>query len=92
MFLCERHITEIFEDDWHETNFTACLIERTSNKRPYVDAIKINIPTTFIDKGIAFERANGRMHYEVLTIFADDVILQLNMKNKKFWAWVEPEE
>ncbi len=92
MFLCERHLCKIFEGDWCNKNFTACLVERTSNKRPYVDAIKVNVPNNFANKGIVFETPNGIMHSEVLTIYSDDVVLDHNMKNREFWAWLELEK
>jgi len=92
MFLCERHLRQIFEGDWCNQDFTACLVERTSNKRPYVEAIKVKVPNDFRSKGVIFEMPSGIMHSIVLTVYADDVVLYHSLKNRKFWAWVEPEE
>lgn len=91
LYVCARILGEIWEGDYYNIRkFTVCLKERTSEKRPYKAAIKLDIPRYFVRKGVKYELEDGSMSDgTVLTCSADAHVIQRKLQNKKYWAWLE---
>jgi hypothetical protein len=91
MYVCRYVLEKLFEDEWNDRDFVACLKKATrKSRRPRRDALKINVPANFVQKGIYAEYPTGRMDQNVLTAEADEFIHQRDLIGE-YWAWVEYE-
>ena len=92
MFTCRSVMDDLFEGEWFNTNFTACLKRATPlSRRPIRDAIKIEVPKNFVNKGINVEQPDGRFLHNVLTFCADNHIKVNKLQGKSWWVWAELE-
>lgn len=90
MFLCQETLNNIWDADLqHGQKWTVCLQKRTTERRPYVAAIKLDIPKNFY-LGVHYEKPNGRMARNVKLVHdSDDMAARLNLGEEKWWAWLE---
>lgn len=91
LYICARVLGEIWEGNFYNIQeFTVCLKERTSTKRPVKEAVKLNIPRTFVKNGVKYELGCGAMSEgHILTYTADAIVKKHKLQNKKYWAWLE---
>lgn len=89
-YICQSTLETLFEGDFYNKHFTACLKRRTpKSRRPCKDAIKLSIPGGFVRDGIGFELADGLMDSRILTYEADQVVLGAKLADKSYWVWLE---
>lgn len=90
MFTCRAVVEDLFEGDWTNVEFVACLKRATvGSRRPIRDAVKIKIPTNFVNKGINVEQPDGKFRHNVLTFCADDHVKRNKLQGKNWWVWAE---
>jgi len=90
MFICTSNLEKLFEGDWTNRDFVACLKRATpKSRRPRRDALKVKISYNFAGKGLVVEGPDGRFTEELLTSEADKYIRDNNLELTEQWVWVE---
>lgn len=93
IFLCGDTLAGIWDDEFPAgIRFTVCLRKRVGWRRPYKEAIKLNIPPGFEHSGVEHELISGRMsNQKILVVQADNVINNLGLQGE-YWAWIEMDD
>jgi hypothetical protein len=94
MFLCGSTLAAIWDHEFpYDSEWTVCLRKRTpKGRRPYKEAIKLDIPSNFEHLGVEFEMSNGRMSPgKLLTHDSDDRVNDNNLRGE-YWAWIEMDD
>jgi hypothetical protein len=92
MFVCGNTLAEIWDHEFpHDSTWTVCLRKRTAKgRRPYKEAVKLDIPFGFERLGIKHELTSGLMSCKRLLVHDSDAIIRnLNLDGGEFWAWIE---
>jgi hypothetical protein len=91
MFLCGRALAEIWDHEFpYDSTWTVCLRKRTAKgRRPYKEAIKLDIPEKFESLGIRHELNNGEMSAKRLLVCESDDMVNENNLRGEYWAWIE---
>ena len=91
MFLCGETLAEIWEDEFkYGSEWTVCLQKRTAkSRRPYVAAIKLDIPDDFCAHGVRYETKHGRMSQRKLFVHETDTMVTDHNLAGEYWVWVE---
>ncbi len=90
MFTCRSVVEDLFYGEWTNVEFVACLKRATvGSRRPRPDALKIKIPTNFVNKGINVEQPDGKFLHNVLTFDADAHVKTNKLQGKSWWVWAE---
>ena len=90
MFVCRSDLEKLFEGEWENRDFVACLKKATpKSRRPQRDALKIKIPHNFVGKGLRVEQPDGKFADSMLTAEADTYIFNNELETKEWWVWIE---
>jgi hypothetical protein len=90
-FICGGNLIEIWDHDFPEgSTWTVCLRKRTpKGRRPYKEAIKVDVPVDFAKHGIKYELDDGSMSPRKLLVSDTDVLMSKRNLIGEFWVWVE---
>jgi len=95
MFICGDTLAGIWDHSFpHGSEWTVCLQKRTpKGRRPYKEAIKLDIPHNFGSQGVTYETRSGYMSEGKLLVHeSDSIIRDRNLDDGKYWCWVEVSE
>jgi len=96
MFICKSNLESLFEGDWFDKDFVACLKKATpKSRRPKRDALKLKVPFNFVGKGVIVEGPDGRFSDQMLVAESDGYIFKNALdpesasKSSNWWVWIE---
>lgn len=90
-YVCKSNLSEMFDSDDIPTACDVVLVPRRSGQRPPNSvATKVRIPIDFANRGVDYQKDNGKWHRrEVMTISADDALRDARVPTGLYWFWLE---